>query len=153
MKKRNMPKRQTNDHVLAPSIATKRKRNHHVASQDGLGVSDKKKGNGKTQEAGGSALMPADVGCCDSVSNRYEKMGRRLGEGTYGIVYQARDRQTGRFVALKRCLPHHEASDGFPVTTLREIQSLRLCTVHENIVQLENVAVSRSGVFLVFEYW
>ena len=87
------------------------------------------------------------------MSDRYEKLGRRLGHGTYGIVYQAKDLQTGQLVALKRCIPHHEASDGFPITTLREIQSLRICRGHPHIVQLENVAVSRSGVFLVFEYW
>ena len=91
-------------------------------------------------------------GQCVSVGDRYEKLGR-LGEGTYGIVYKARDRQTQATVALKRCIPHHEASDGFPVTTLREIQSLRLCQGHPNIVQLEEIAVSRKGVFLVFEYW
>jgi serine/threonine protein kinase len=98
----------------------------------------------------------ADIyGNCVSVADRYEKLGR-LGEGTYGIVYQARDRQTHAKVALKRCIPHHESSDGFPVTTLREIQSLRLCAGHPHIVQLalqQEVAVSRHGVFLVFEYW
>lgn len=91
-------------------------------------------------------------GNCVSVGERYEKLGR-LGEGTYGIVYKARDRETNGHVALKRCIPHHEASDGFPVTTLREIQSLRLCSGHPHIVQLQNIAVSTNGVFLVFEYW
>lgn len=90
-------------------------------------------------------------GNCVSVADRYEKLGR-LGEGTYGIVYKARDRQTNVKVALKRCIPHHEASDGFPVTTLREIQSLRICAGHAHIVQLDRVAVSTNGVFLVFEY-
>lgn len=91
-------------------------------------------------------------GNCVSVGKRYEKLGR-LGQGTYGIVYKARDRQTNSFVALKRCIPHHEASDGFPVTTLREIQSLRLCAgQNEHVVQLQEIAVSRNGVFLVFEY-
>jgi len=32
-------------------------------------------------------------------------------------------------VALKRCLPHHESTDGFPITTLREIQILREISV------------------------
>jgi len=91
-------------------------------------------------------------GNCASVGDRYEKLGR-LGEGTYGIVYKARDRDTDHNVALKRCIPHHEASDGFPVTTLREIQSLRVCAGHPHIVQLEEIAVSRNGVFLVFELW
>ena len=90
-------------------------------------------------------------GHCVNVSERFEKLGR-IGEGTYGIVYKARDKTTQQLVALKRCLPHNESSDGFPLTTLREIQSLRICKNHENIVQLQDIAVSTSGVFLVFEY-
>lgn len=90
-------------------------------------------------------------GHCVNVAERFEKLGR-IGEGTYGIVYKARDKQTSQLVALKRCLPHNESSDGFPLTTLREIQSLRICNNHANIVKLQQVAVSKSGVFLVFEY-
>ncbi|KAL7547224.1 hypothetical protein ACHAWF_010547 [Thalassiosira exigua] len=112
----------------------------------------------------------ATYGSCPDVSSRYEKIGR-IGEGTYagdsldgaaemmsGVVYQARDKQTGDVVALKRCLPHHEASDGFPLTTLREITILRELQSdggqRHGIVGLRGVTVSssRSGVFLVFEY-
>jgi serine/threonine protein kinase len=76
-------------------------------------------------------------------------------------VYKAIDQESDNqnIVALKRCLPHHEASDGFPITTLREIQILREISLdngdgHENIVALKEVAVGskRSSVFLVFEY-
>eukprot|EP00934_Nitzschia_sp_Nitz4_P000508 Nitzschia sp. Nitz4//scaffold226_size53432//52593//53717//NITZ4_006709-RA/size53432-processed-gene-0.36-mRNA-1//-1//CDS//3329542775//508//frame0 len=92
------------------------------------------------------------TGTCDHVANRYEKVGR-VGEGTYGVVYKARDKRSGGFVALKRCIPHHESSDGFPLTTIRELHALRLCGHHPNVVRLQNVAVSSSnGVFLVFEF-
>ncbi len=63
-------------------------------------------------------------GYCPNVSDRYKKVGR-IGEGTYGIVYKAIDQRTQNVVALKRCLPHHQESDGFPITTLREIEILR----------------------------
>jgi len=98
----------------------------------------------------------ATYGSCSNVSSRYEKIGR-IGEGTYGVVYQARDKQTRDIVALKRCLANNESSDGFPVTTLREITLLKEMQGsggHPHIVSLKDVTVSssRSGVFLVFEY-
>ena len=71
-------------------------------------------------------------GNCPNVSLRYKKQ-CRIGEGTYGVVYKALDLVTNQTVALKRCLPHHEASDGFPITTLREIQILKEIQNHENI--------------------
>ena len=99
-------------------------------------------------------------GRCSNVSNRYEKIAR-IGEGTYGIVYKAYDKKANKgepnVVALKRCLPHHEASDGFPITTLREIEILREIALekgHVNIVNLQEIAVGSksSSVFLVFEF-
>ena len=73
--------------------------------------------------------LSSPYGRCPNVSERYKKVSR-IGEGTYGIVYKAIDQEAStqdhqQIVALKRCLPHHEASDGFPITTLREIQILR----------------------------
>jgi len=107
-------------------------------------------------------------GACPNVSLRYKKVSR-IGEGTYGIVYKAIDQQTSEYVALKRCLPHHEATDGFPITTLREIQILREISMdfgdknndddddnngYQYIVTLKDIAVGTkpSSVFLVFEY-
>jgi len=84
----------------------------------------------------------------------YEKLDR-IGQGTYGTVYRARHRPTGSIVALKRIILHHEESDGYPPTSLREAHVLRgAASGHPNIVRLLDVAVggTRSGVFLVFEY-
>jgi hypothetical protein len=87
----------------------------------------------------------AVYGTCDDVSARYRKVDR-IGEGTYGVVYRALDRITGDVVALKRCLPHHESSDGFPLTTLREVTILReldrMGGRDHGIIGLRDVAVS-----------
>lgn len=93
-----------------------------------------------------------EVGNCAPVGN-FEKL-NRIGEGTYGTVYRAIDKKTRCLVALKRVILHNEKTDGFPLTTLREIAALRLCSGHPNCVELLDVAVGkrRDGVFLVFEY-
>lgn len=36
---------------------------------------------------------------------RYEKLEKPLGEGTYGVVYKARDRLKGELVAMKKVRP------------------------------------------------
>jgi len=63
---------------------------------------------------------------------RYERLGR-VGEGTYGIVYKARDRQTGDIVALKRIRLETE-DEGIPSTAIREISLLKELK-HPNIVR------------------
>ncbi|TMW65675.1 hypothetical protein Poli38472_008317 [Pythium oligandrum] len=91
------------------------------------------------------------LGQCRDVDD-FEKL-NRIGEGTYGTVYRARDRRSQRIVALKRVILHNESSDGFPITALREIKLLKRLR-HPNCVQLLDVVVGRkrSSVFLVFEY-
>ena len=84
----------------------------------------------------------------------YEKMGK-LGEGTYGVVYMARDRRTEEFVALKRVrTDSQEKRSGFPVTSIREIKILQNLD-HLNIISLREVVRSKQVgfVFLVFEYF
>ncbi|CAG2063532.1 unnamed protein product, partial [Timema podura] len=47
----------------------------------------------------------------------------RIEEGTYGVVYRAKDLRTAEVVALKR-LKMEKEKEGFPITSLREINTL-----------------------------
>ncbi len=64
--------------------------------------------------------------------DRYEKQ-RRVGEGTYGIVYKAKDRVSGDIVALKRIRLESE-EEGIPSTAIREIALLKELQ-HPNVVK------------------
>jgi len=64
--------------------------------------------------------------------DRYERQ-EKLGEGTYGIVYKCRDRQTGETVALKKIRLEKE-DDGVPSTAIREISLLKGLR-HPNVVE------------------
>ena len=55
-----------------------------------------------------------------------------MGEGTYGIVYRARDTKSGEVVALKKMRMERE-KDGMPVSGLREI-SILLGLVSANVI-------------------
>ncbi len=90
------------------------------------------------------------LGLCRSVSD-FEKL-NRIGEGTYGIVYRARDSQTGEIVALKKMRMENE-KDGLPISGLREI-NLLINLNHENVVQLKEVVVGShfDSIFLVMMY-
>ncbi len=81
----------------------------------------------------------------------FEKL-NRIGEGTYGVVYRARDTINGKIVALKRVRMDKE-KDGIPISSLREI-NLLINISHPNIVELKEVAVGRKmdNLFLVMEY-
>jgi serine/threonine protein kinase len=77
---------------------------------------------------------PLDLyGHCRQVSS-YQKL-NQIGAGTYGTVYRAVDRESGRMVALKRVILHNEKQDGFPLTSLREIAALKKLS-HPNCVKL-----------------
>ncbi|XP_034937551.1 cyclin-dependent kinase 2 [Chelonus insularis] len=74
----------------------------------------------------------------------------KIGEGTYGVVYKARDRVTGKLVALKR-IRFATETEGVPSTAIREISLLKDLT-HPNIVQLFDVVIGDQDLYLVFEY-
>jgi len=80
---------------------------------------------------------------------QYEKL-QKIGEGTYGVVYKARDKQSGRFLALKKIRLEHE-DEGVPSTAIREISILRELN-HTNIVSLLDVVNVDNKLYLVFEF-
>ncbi|CAB3369212.1 Hypothetical predicted protein [Cloeon dipterum] len=73
----------------------------------------------------------------------------KLGEGTYGVVYKARDIRTNQIVAMKKI--RAEEDEGMPATAIREVSILRELT-HANIVSLLDVLVEESKLYLVFEH-
>ena len=60
---------------------------------------------------------------------------QKVGQGSYGEVFKAQRRHTSDLVALKRIRLGHEG-EGFPITTVREVQLLRQLR-HPNVVCLE----------------
>lgn len=53
------------------------------------------------------------------IMERYQKM-EKIGEGTYGVVYKAKDRVSGEIIALKKIRLEAE-DEGIPSTAIREI--------------------------------
>lgn len=76
----------------------------------------------------------------------------RIAEGTYGIVFRAQDKRTEEIVALKR-LKMEKEKDGFPITSLREINTL-LKGQHPNIVTVREIVVGSNmdKIFIVMDY-
>ncbi|CAH8382763.1 unnamed protein product [Eruca vesicaria subsp. sativa] len=87
---------------------------------------------------------------CRSV-DEFERL-NKIDEGTYGVVYRAKDKKTGEIVALKKVKMEKER-EGFPLTALREINIL-LSFHHPSIVDVKEVAVGSSldSIFMVMEY-
>ncbi|CAB1349591.1 unnamed protein product [Coregonus sp. 'balchen'] len=59
------------------------------------------------------------------------------GEGTYGQVYKAKDKDTAEMVALKKVRLDNE-KEGFPITAIREIKILRQLN-HKSIINMKEI--------------
>lgn len=86
--------------------------------------------------------------------DQYEKL-EKIGEGTYGKVYKAREKNTGKIVALKKTRLEME-EEGVPSTALREVSLLQMLNESNHVVKLLCVEhVEEAGkpvLYLVFEY-
>uniref|UniRef100_A0A672QV96 cyclin-dependent kinase n=1 Tax=Sinocyclocheilus grahami TaxID=75366 RepID=A0A672QV96_SINGR len=74
----------------------------------------------------------------------------KIGEGTYGVVYKAKNKITGETVALKKIRLDTE-TEGVPSTAIREISLLKELN-HPNIVKLRDVIHTENKLYLVFEF-
>jgi len=75
-------------------------------------------------QVGGRASRRNDgpVETPEELVGKYEYI-RRLGEGTYGVVYKATELETSEIVAIKEIKIDH-SDDGIPSTAIREIAVL-----------------------------
>jgi len=82
------------------------------------------------------------------MQSKYEVLGV-VGEGAYGIVYKCKNKETGKFVAIKK---FKETDDDLVKKTmkreLRMLQQLR----HPNIVDFREAFKRKGNLFLVFEF-
>ncbi|XVE86385.1 hypothetical protein DITRI_Ditri18aG0030800 [Diplodiscus trichospermus] len=90
--------------------------------------------------------------------DKYEKL-EKVGEGTYGKVYKAKDKASGQIVALKKTRLEMD-EEGVPPTALREVSLLQMLSQSLYVVRLlsvEHVDTNKNGgskanLYLVFEY-
>ncbi|XP_077587089.1 cyclin-dependent kinase-like 1 [Stigmatopora nigra] len=81
--------------------------------------------------------------------DKYEKMGK-IGEGSYGVVFKCRNRNSGQIVAIKKFV-ESEDDPTIRKIALREIRMLKQLK-HGNLVNLIEVFRRKRKLHLVFEY-
>ncbi|KAN0063770.1 Cyclin-dependent kinase catalytic subunit [Thecaphora frezii] len=84
--------------------------------------------------------------------DNYQRI-EKVGEGTYGVVYKAKDLSpgaNGRIVALKKIRLEAE-DEGVPSTAIREISLLKELR-DDNIVRLLDIIHQENKLYLVFEF-
>ncbi|GAV72039.1 Pkinase domain-containing protein [Cephalotus follicularis] len=99
------------------------------------------------------------------MEDKYEKL-EKVGEGTYGKVYKAKDKLSGQLVALKKTRLEMD-EEGVPPTALREVSLLQMLSQSLYVVRLLSVehveapsssktttstTTPKSNLYLVFEY-
>ena len=86
---------------------------------------------------------------CKDQLEKYLKE-EKVGEGTYGVVYKCKVKDTNDYVALKKVRLENE-DEGIPSTSIREISILKQLH-HQNIVNLVDLIHGEKKLYLVFEY-
>lgn len=120
-----------------PPKKRRRLSNDTGAPDDGTGIPETKQQEAQKKLSNLLRFPMREWGPCRHVDN-FERL-NHIEEGSYGWVSRAKDITTGEVVALKK-LKIENSPDGFPVTGLREIQTL-LEARHPNVVYLREVVM------------
>jgi len=118
-----------------------------------LQVTEKKKKKSKDKNTNNFLRHNPLLQGCRSVYANYERL-CRISEGTFGVVWKAKDLATNEVVALKQIKFDADIiTEGFPISALREI-SVLLSFNHECIVTVREMVVGDAldKVFMVMEY-
>mmetsp|Transcript_33422 Transcript_33422/g.54228 ORF Transcript_33422/g.54228 Transcript_33422/m.54228 type:complete len:409 (-) Transcript_33422:1187-2413(-) len=77
----------------------------------------------------------------------------KIGEGTYGVVFKARERANPRNEAAVKKIKSGKEGEGISLTAIREVALLRELK-HENIVCLQDILLNPddTSLYLVFDY-
>ena len=82
------------------------------------------------------------------MQKKYEVLGV-VGEGAYGIVYKCKNKETGKYVAIKK---FKEVGDDLVKKTMkRELKMLQRLH-HPNVVEFQDAFRRKGNLFLVFEF-
>lgn len=76
-----------------------------------------------------------------------------IGEGTYGAVYKSKCIASGETVALKKLKLDNDRNDGFPITSIREINTL-LKSRHPNVINIREIVFGDKleRIYIVMDY-
>jgi len=82
------------------------------------------------------------------MQNKYEILSV-IGEGSYGIVYKCRNRETNEIVAIKKFKDNTDISGN--KSLMRELKSLKIFN-HKNIINFRESFKKKGAYFFVFDY-
>ncbi|KAF6761554.1 CMGC/CDK/CDK7 protein kinase [Ephemerocybe angulata] len=75
---------------------------------------------------------------------------KKIGEGTYAVVYRGKEANVGRKVAIKK-IKIGQFKDGLDMSAIREVKYLRELK-HQNIIELLDVFSNKTNLNLVLEF-
>ncbi|KAE9971528.1 hypothetical protein EG328_005535 [Venturia inaequalis] len=140
-----------------PTLGVKPAHNAEPGKHKALAMLNKKPpaaSSSPTPDPSGSEAMPEDF--ADQMNqqerNKYVK-GKKLGEGTYAIVYKGHLRDNPKeFVAIKKIKVNADYKDGLAMDAIREVKCLQELS-HPNIIALKTIYSSKDqNINIVLEY-